>query len=99
MKWNACLLIVATFAVAGAQSQPLGPMTQQWVQRFHVPGTYDNVPNGVAVDKHGNVFVTGYEITSSNDNSGYNSINYVTLKYSPSACPYGRIMLPARQIR
>lgn len=86
MKRNACLLIVATLAVAAAQSQPLGPMTQQWVQRFHAPGTSNNVPNGLAVDKHGNVFVTGYE-TSSNGTSNNLYVNYLTLKYSPSGVP------------
>lgn len=85
MRRNAFFLAVVIVATT-AQLRALGPITQQWVQRFHAPGTSNNVPNGLAVDKHGNVFVTGYEINS-NGNTYYSHINYVTLKYSSSGAP------------
>ncbi|MBK8551549.1 MAG: SBBP repeat-containing protein [Ignavibacteria bacterium] len=48
----------------------------QWAKRFNAPYNDIDVPNAIAVDKSGNVFVTGQ--------SRFNSANYqyVTIKYS-----------------
>jgi hypothetical protein len=50
---------------------------QIWLQRYHGPGNGDDAGNAVAVDKNGNVYVTGYETTAAG------GTEIVTIKYSP----------------
>jgi len=48
----------------------------QWLSRYTGPG-YLDVPNGIAVDNTGNVYVTGYSFGT---NTGY---DFATVKYDP----------------
>jgi hypothetical protein len=50
---------------------------QVWVQRYHGPGNGDDAGNAIAVDKNGDVYVTGYETTAAG------GTEIVTIKYSP----------------
>jgi hypothetical protein len=47
-----------------------------WTNRYNGPSDRDDVPSALAVDKNGNVFVTGYSFST---NSG---ADYVTIAYS-----------------
>lgn len=77
------LLITGLVVAAAVQVRALNPLTQKWVQRFHSPGSGNNYPTGIAVDNHGNVFVTGYEPNADN----LVDYDYVTLKYSSLGVP------------
>jgi hypothetical protein len=46
-----------------------------WTNRYNGPANGEDFPNAIAVDKSGNVFVTGYSSNGSND-------DYATIKYS-----------------
>ncbi len=48
---------------------------QVWVQRYNGPGNRDDAGNAIAVDKNGNVYVTGYETTAAG------GTEIVTIKY------------------
>jgi hypothetical protein len=50
---------------------------QMWVQRYNGSGNGDDEGNAIAVDKSGNVYVTGYETTAAG------GTEIVTIKYSP----------------
>jgi hypothetical protein len=69
---------------AAIQVRALNPLAQVWVQRFHSPGSGNNISTGVAVDNHGNVFVVGYKLTSIGNPNDY---DFVTLKYSAAGVP------------
>jgi len=51
------------------------PQTQ-WVQRFNSLGNNDDYVTDMAIDKSGNVYLTGYESVNGTDQ------NYVTIKYN-----------------
>lgn len=82
MSRGALLLIGVIFATA-VEVRALNPLAQQWVRRFHSPASGNNYPTDIAVDNRGNVFVTGYDLTS----GGYPDYDYVTLKYSSAGAP------------
>jgi len=77
------LLLVAWMAVTvSVQAQ----VTEQWVSRYNGPATYNyDVPQKVAVDTAGNVYVTGYSdgIGATSGLSGA-FLGYVTIKYDPN---------------
>ena len=50
---------------------------QMWLQRYGSPGNGNAAGNAIAVDKSGNVYVTGYDTTSAG------GTEIVTIKYSP----------------
>jgi hypothetical protein len=50
---------------------------QIWLQRYNGPGNGNAAGNAIAVDKNGNVYVTGYETTAAG------GTEIVTIKYSP----------------
>ncbi len=50
--------------------------TQQWVQRYDSPGSYDDVAKSVDVDINGNVFVTGHTYHPAT------LFDFVTIKYN-----------------
>src|SRR5262249_30616229 len=83
MSKGALLLLTGVMVAAAIQVRALNPLAQQWVQRFHSPGSGNNYPTGIAVDSKGNVFVTGYELSS----NGYPDYDFVTLKYSATGVP------------
>ncbi|MBN2207662.1 MAG: SBBP repeat-containing protein [Candidatus Aminicenantes bacterium] len=48
---------------------------QIWVKRYNGPGNGDDAPSGIAVDKAGNVFVTGFSLGKATGD------DYVVIKY------------------
>jgi uncharacterized delta-60 repeat protein len=48
-----------------------------WVRRYNGPGNNDDCPSALAVDASGNVYVTGYTRTGSDE-------DYATIKYLPN---------------
>lgn len=53
-----------------------------WTNVYAGSGSYHAIPNGIAVDGGGNVYVTGYEITG-----GGNIADYATVAYSGAGVP------------
>ena len=54
---------------------------QEWVARYNGPDNYNDYAQSVAVDQHGNVFVTGY---SENAPSPFiSTTDVLTIKYNP----------------
>src|SRR5678816_4513064 len=53
-------------------------LAQQWVKRVNGTGNSMDAITAMAVDKAGNVYVTGYSFSGANDN------DYVTIKYNSS---------------
>ncbi len=54
-----------------------GRGSMAWIQRYHVTANRNEVPAAIAVDKAGNVLVTGTSIRPSG------SYDYTTIKYTP----------------
>jgi hypothetical protein len=50
---------------------------QIWLQRYNGPGNGNDAGNAIAVDKSGNIYVTGYDTTAAG------GTEIVTIKYSP----------------
>jgi len=48
----------------------------EWVQRFNSPGNYNDYVTDMAIDKSGNIFLTGYVHVNDTDQ------NFVTIKYN-----------------
>jgi len=51
--------------------------TEEWVARYNGPGFGDDVPESIAVDTLGNVYVTGWSYSTYSPNNS----NYTTIKY------------------
>jgi uncharacterized delta-60 repeat protein len=50
---------------------------QQWVQRYNGPENLEDEARAVAIDKEGNIYVTGYS-----DGGAATSLDYATVKYN-----------------
>ena len=70
-----CLVLVAAVCPRPASGQMV---LEAWVQSYHKPGSYDNIPIALAVAGNGNVVVTG----TSADDFGVNS--WLTVAWSSS---------------
>jgi hypothetical protein len=70
-------------AVLIVQFRPVHAQTavQAWVQRYNGPGNGDESASAIAVDRSGNVFVTGSSLRT----DGYSE--YATIKYSNEGVP------------
>lgn len=51
---------------------------EQWVKQYNGPAGEDDEPHGIAVDRFGNVYVTGGSLDSTS------GLDYATIKYSPA---------------
>ena len=58
-----------------------GDGTPLWTRRYNGPANKDDAGSAIAVDREGNVFVTGASVAA----NGYG--DYVTIKYSSSIPP------------
>lgn len=66
------IIVHCSLIIDHCTSQP----TTEWVQRFNSTGNYDDYVTDMAIDKSGNVYLTGY-ITINDTNQ-----DYVTIKYN-----------------
>jgi FlgD Ig-like domain/Beta-propeller repeat len=78
-------IIVTGYSVLGASYYDFCTMkydasgNRLWVRYYTGPGHNEDIPNAIAVDDSGNVYVTGYiHITDY-----YRDVDLVTIKYSP----------------
>jgi Beta-propeller repeat len=55
---------------------PYGGVQETWVARFNGPGNGDDATTAIAVDKEGNVYVTGFSLSTA-----LPDYDYVTIKY------------------
>ncbi|HMS34860.1 MAG TPA: SBBP repeat-containing protein [Ignavibacteria bacterium] len=66
------LLSILFLFYSNLYSQP----QTEWVQRYNSPGNYNDYVTDMAIDKSGNVYLTGYVQVNDSDQ------NYVTIKYN-----------------
>ncbi|MCY7363567.1 MAG: SBBP repeat-containing protein [Ignavibacteria bacterium] len=74
MKKLKTVFIIAIYFIVidFAFSQP----QTEWVQRYNSPGNFNDYVTDMAIDKSGNVYLTGY--VNINDTNQ----NFVTIKYN-----------------
>jgi uncharacterized delta-60 repeat protein len=60
-----------------ASAAPYGGVQEAWVRRFNGPGNGDDATTAIAVDKEGNVYVTGFSLSTT-----LPDYDYVTIKYN-----------------
>jgi uncharacterized delta-60 repeat protein len=65
--------IIAVFIMITYEYTP-AQVAEEWVVRYAVPGSVDNIPVGIAVDSKGNVYIGGYSGSAG-------SYDYTVVKY------------------
>ena len=56
--------------------QPSGAVQEAWVARYNGPGNGDDATTAIAVDKQGNVYVTGFSLSTTLPDYDYATIKY-----------------------
>ncbi|HMS65741.1 MAG TPA: SBBP repeat-containing protein [Ignavibacteria bacterium] len=69
------LIVIILFHLFICKNSFSQPQTE-WVQRFNSPGNYDDYVTDMAIDKSGNVYLTGYVFINDSNQ------NIVTIKYN-----------------
>ncbi|MBW8049089.1 MAG: hypothetical protein FVQ77_01865 [Cytophagales bacterium] len=54
---------------------------QQWISQFNGPGNGQDQANAIAIDAHGNIFVTGSSFINANQILFIGNFDYTTIKY------------------
>ena len=75
MNTNIKILLSILFLFISYGKSFSQPQTE-WVQRFNSPGNYNDYVTDMAIDKSGNVYLTGYVQVNDTDQ------NFVTIKYN-----------------
>jgi len=69
------IILIALFCFLLNNNSISQPHTE-WVQRYNSPGNYNDYVTDIAIDKSGNVYLTGYTIKSTFD------YDFLTIKYN-----------------
>jgi len=69
-------IILSIFFLLISYSKSFSQPQTEWVQRFNSPGNYNDYVTDMAIDKSGNIFLTGYVHVNDTDQ------NFVTIKYN-----------------